>query len=120
MHTTIRIMAAGFIVIGLSVSPALSEAEKPIISQLFDNTKGYDGRRITIYGLVIETANSGNEFMLQDVSQMPLKVKRLDRFRVFVGDQIIVQGIFQESKGEPFLQARQIIYAKVLGGGGCC
>jgi hypothetical protein len=108
------------ILLGVLSPIAKAEENKPIISSLLYDFQRYDGRSVTIYGLVIETAKAGKEFMLQDVSQMPLRVIRNDTFRSFIGDQMLVQGVFFANGGEPYLEARKITNTKVLGGGGCC
>lgn len=99
---------------------AKAEAGKPIIAQLVADASGYDGHTVTIYGLVIATAEGGREFMLQDVSQIPLKIVRTDGMSSAVGDQILVQGLFVANRGDPYLEARKITHTQVLGGGGCC
>ncbi len=120
MRNTLYSIAIGFLFFGLSTFPAWSEPGKPIIAQLYSNSENYDERMVTIYGLVIEAAEAGRVFMLQDVSQMPLKVRRTDNFPAFVGDQVMVQGVFLANGGKPYLQSRKIIHTQVLAGGGCC
>jgi hypothetical protein len=97
-----------------------SEADKPIIAELFADAARYDGRAITVYGLVIETAPLGRRFLLQDVSQMPLTVERTDGKLTLVGDQLLIEGEFHANGGAPYLRATAITPTKVLGGGGCC
>ena len=118
-HMACLVLAMTFLM-GVLSPVAKAEVDKPIIANLFGDSQRYDGRPVTIYGLVIETAKAGKEFMLQDVSQMPLRVIRKDKFRAFVGDQMLVHGVFFANGGEPYFEARQIFYTKVLGGGGCC
>ncbi len=120
MRSASYVLILGALILGSSAAPALSEEDKPIIAQLYADAATYDGREVTIYGLVIEVTDSGDTFMLQDVSQMPLKVVRTDHFPAFVGDQMLVKGIFQANKGQPYIQTDAIAYTKVLGGGGCC
>jgi len=96
------------------------EADKPIIAQLIADAGGYNGRSVTIYGLVIEVTRGGQEFLLQDVSQMPLKIVRTDSMPMSVHDQVVVEGVFFANRGDPYLKARKITYEQVLGGGGCC
>lgn len=93
-------------------------SDKPIIAQLIADAGGYDGRSVTIYGLVIEVTREGREFLLQDVSQMPLRVVRADGMPTSVHDQMIVEGVFIANHGDPYLEARKITYEQVLGG--CC
>jgi hypothetical protein len=108
------------LLLGLPSAVVRAEVDKPIIALLYDDMARYDGRSVTIYGLVIETAKLGREFLLQDVSQMPLRIVRTEGFPAFVGDQMLVQGVFVANDGNPYLEARKITYTKVLGGGGCC
>ncbi len=118
-HLALTIIA---LTLALGTAPPMAEAEadKPIIAQLVAGAGEYDGRSVTIYGLVVETAEGGREFMLQDVSQIPLKIVRTDGMPSAVGDQILVHGVFVANRGDPYLEARKITYTQVLGGGGCC
>jgi hypothetical protein len=113
-------MLVGVLLLALPSVAALAEVDKPIIANLYGDSTGYDGRSVTIYGLVIETAKLGQEFMLQDVSQMPLRIIRTDGIPTSVGDEMLVQGVFVANDGDPYLEARKITHTKVLGGGGCC
>ena len=99
---------------------AAAEADKPIIALLVGDSEAYDGRSVVIYGLVIETVGMGKVFMLQDVSQMPLRIIRTDGLPTMVGDQILVHGVFMRNGGDPYLEASRITATTVLGGGGCC
>jgi|TARA_B100000315_G_scaffold117292_1_gene107531 hypothetical protein len=106
---------------GLGPMVARAQDDRPIIAHLYDDPKGYSGRSLTIYGLVIEATKIGNEFILQDVSQMPLRIVRKDFiFPAVVGDQMLLQGVFFANNGDPYFEARKITYTKVVGGGGCC
>jgi hypothetical protein len=91
----------------------------PIIAELYADPARFDGRSVTIYGLVIE-ALSNSIFMLQDVSQRPLKIMGSDKLKVVVGDQLIVVGSFHLAPGGPHLSATSVIPTQVLAGGGCC
>ncbi len=115
------------VAIALSLAPnpmgdwtANAEVDKPIIALLVADSKAYDGRSVVIYGLVIESIGAGKVFMLQDVSQMPLRIIRKDGLPTMVGDQILVHGVFVWNGGDPYLEASKITETKVLGGGGCC
>ena len=99
---------------------AAAETDKPIIALLVGDSEAYDGRSVVIYGLVIETVGMGKVFMLQDVSQMPLRIIRTDGLPTMVGDQILVHGVFMRNGGDPYLEASRITATTVLGGGGCC
>ena len=98
----------------------IPEPEKPIIAHLYADAAKYDGRQVTIYGLVIEAEKDGRRFTLQDVSQMPLKIIKPEGLPAVVGDQVLIKGVFKANRGDPYLEARQVTYTKVLGGGGCC
>jgi len=108
--------------LGLAVPVAAAEnkPDKPIVAQLIADAGGYNGRSVTIYGLVIKVTGAGQEFLLQDVSQMPLKIMRTDGMPTSVNDQVLVEGVFFANRGDPYLKARKITYTQVLGGGGCC
>ena len=73
---------------------------------------------MVIYGLVVEASDSS--FMLQDVSQHPLKIVGDDKIKAAVGDQVIVVGIFHPGPVAPYIAARSLIATQVLAGGGCC
>jgi len=97
-----------------------SAAARPIIAELFAAPEHFAGRDLTVYGLVIEASKDGRRFYLQDVSQMPLSVRRLDSGVTLAGDQIVVTGTLVVEQGVPRLEATKITFAKVVGGGGCC
>lgn len=99
---------------------AAAEENKPIIAHLVGDAEAYDGKSVVIYGLVIETVGMGKVFMLQDVSQIPLRIIRTDGLPTMVGDQILVHGVFMRNGGDPYLEASKITATTVLGGGGCC
>lgn len=91
----------------------------PIIAQLYSDPARYSGRSVTIYGLVIESV-SDSVFMLQDVSQHPLKIIGNDNLKAAVGDQLIVLGLFHTGSGSPYISAKSLIPTQVVAGGGCC
>jgi hypothetical protein len=91
----------------------------PIIAELYADPARFDGRSVTIYGLVIETFPN-SIFLLQDVSQRPLKIVGSEKLKAAVGDQLIVVGSFHSAPGGSYLAARSIIPTRVLAGGGCC
>lgn len=106
---------------GWTGRPGLAaELETPIAAELFAAPRAYAGKRIAIYGLVVEARRGGREFLLQDVSQKPLKVLRRDGLPTFAGDQLMVEGTVIVKRGKPLLEASRIEGTKVLGGGGCC
>jgi len=104
----------------LATGDAFGEADKPIIAHMLADQDAFDGRDLTIYGLVIDVTDGGRAFMLQDVSQMPLKVIPPAGVLILAGDQVLVKGIFEVGKHEPQFNATKIQKTKVLGGGGCC
>lgn len=115
------IFLAGLLAAGLSfANPVRGEVDKPIIAHLLAAQEVYNGRTVTIYGLVIETEQAGRVFLLQDVSQMPLRIVRADGTATAVGDQVLVEGVFESGPNGPQLSAHKIKQTKVLGGGGCC
>ncbi len=122
-----RALSSVIVAVALFLAPspmgdrtAAAEADKPIISLLFGDAEAYDGRSVVIYGLVIETIGMGKVFMLQDVSQMPLRIIRTDGMPTMVGDQMLVHGVFMRNGSDPYLEASTITATTVLGGGGCC
>ena len=97
----------------------LQPDEHPIIAQLYSDPARYADRSITIYGLVVEKG-SNSTFLLQDVSQRPLKIVGSDELKAAVGDQLIVTGFFHANSDEPYIAAKTLIPTRVVGGGGCC
>jgi hypothetical protein len=93
--------------------------EYPIIAELYDNPARYAGRSVMIYGLVIE-AGPGSTFLLQDVSQHPLRVIVGEKVKAAVGDQLLVFGFFHAEGKEPYFSAKALIPTQVVAGGGCC
>ncbi len=91
----------------------------PIIAELYADPARYEGRRVMIYGLVIESVSSST-FLLQDVSQRPLKILGNERLKAAVGDQLIVVGSFHSASDGPYLSAIALIPTQVIAGGGCC
>jgi hypothetical protein len=91
----------------------------PIIAELFADPGRYEGRRVMIYGLVIES-DSSSTFLLQDVSQRPLKILGSERLKATVGDQLIVLGSFHSASDGPYVSAIALIPTQVVAGGGCC
>jgi hypothetical protein len=93
--------------------------EHPIIAQLYSDPARYADRSITIYGLVVEEG-ANSTFLLQDVSQRPLKIVGSDELKAAVGDQLIVTGFFHPNSDEPYIVAKTLIPTQVVAGGGCC
>ena len=95
------------------------DATRPIIAQMLSNPGAYANKSVTIYGLVIEK-DSDSIFILQDVSQRPLKVVGTHGVKASVGDQIIVRGVLSKNRNGLYFTARSLTPTRVLGGGGCC
>jgi hypothetical protein len=89
--------------------------EKPIIAEIFAEPNRFSGRTIEVYGLVVQS-DAKSEFLLQDVSQRPLRVMG----KAAVGDQVTVIGKFHAASPAGFLAAEKLLATKVVGGGGCC
>ncbi len=98
----------------------VTKLSRPIIAELFAKPKAFAGRRVEIYGLVIESNITGTEFLLQDVSQRPLKIIGGKKLKAAAGDQLTVVGTIRGHAGVPYLVAKRLIPTVVLGGGGCC
>jgi hypothetical protein len=109
--------AAGALVFVFHEPPTPSEAAvaRPIIAQLFANPETFAGKKVEVYGLVIQS-DSRTEFLLQDVSQRPIRVLG----NASVGDQVTVLGTVQTGGMAIYLSAESLKSTKVLGGGGCC
>jgi hypothetical protein len=96
-------------------TPSEPAVPRPIIAQLFANPETFAGKKVEVYGLVIQS-DSRNEFLLQDVSQRPIRVLG----NASVGDQVTVLGTVQMGGVAIYLSAESLKSTKVLGGGGCC
>lgn len=92
----------------------------PIIAEVFSQPDEFLGRRVAIYGLVVEARNHGQRFLLQDVSQMPLFVVSPPGQRVAAGSQLMVFGILRHAEGELELASDDLLAVQVVAGGGCC
>ena len=95
------------------------DLSRPIIAQLLSDPHAYAHKTVTIYGLVIER-ESPSVFLLQDVSQRPLRVIGSHGIKANVGDQIIVRGVLSKDHRGYYFAARSLTPTRVLGGGGCC
>jgi hypothetical protein len=95
------------------------DATRPIIAQMLSNPGAYANKPVTIYGLVIEK-ESDSVFILQDVSQQPLKVVGTRGVKAAVGDQITIHGVLSKNRSGLYFTARSLTPTRVLGGGGCC
>ncbi len=120
MTRGLRIAVAGLVIVAAAFagSELLSrfdtEPEKPIIAQLYAKPQDFIGRKIEIYGLVIES--SADSFLLQDVSQRPLKVRGSAK----AGDQLTVVGTLRSEANSIIVIAESLRATKVVAGGGCC
>ena len=117
-EVTVILLMLG-IVGGVSAGPD-EKPLTPIIAQLVAEPEAFAGKAVTIYGLVIESRPSRKEFMLQDVSQHPLKIVGSEKLMAAVGDQLTVIGIFKWDGKSPYIAANLLIPTRVFGGGGCC
>ena len=95
------------------------DATRPIIAQMLSDPDAYANKPVTIYGLVIER-ESDSVFILQDVSQRPLKVVGTHGVKAAIGDQITIRGVLSKNRNGPYFKARSLTHTRVLGGGGCC
>lgn len=91
----------------------------PIVAELYGNPSAFNGRIITIYGLVTESARSSGYFLLQDVSEHPIRITAGQPVPP-KGDQIQVTGTVHVRQGTIWIEARKIIHVQVVHGGGCC
>jgi hypothetical protein len=96
-----------------------SRALRPIISHLFATPSAFAGRLVAVYGLVIE-APSVDEFLLQDVSQRPLRIVVGAGRGAKPGEQLTVIGTVRTDARGPYIAASKVIPTRVTGGGGCC
>jgi hypothetical protein len=123
-----RISSAAVLIVAAllgSIQARLTDADdgpmlRPIIAQLYAEPESFLGRPLAVYGLVIEANAGGTVFMLQDVSQHPLRVVGKPSLIATAGDQVTIVGTLQRDGGGPYLAASLIIPTRVLGGGGCC
>lgn len=113
-------MLLGSVSTNVQAAGRITMLSRPIIAELFAKPKAFAGRRIAIYGLVIESNPTGTEFLLQDVSQRPLKIVGGKRLKAGAGDQLTVIGTFHASARSPYVAAELLIPTRVIGGGGCC
>ena len=123
MRKLFMALAALIVALGLVEEPAAEQARKPlapIIAQLVAEPEKYADKLLMIYGLVVESRSAGKVFMLQDVSQRPLKVVGRGRLKAAVGDQVTVIGRLKVNRGEPYVAAKTLIPTRVVAGGGCC
>jgi len=91
----------------------------PIIAELYDQPDRYSGETVAIYGLVIETMPDSS-FLLQDVSQHPLRIVANGKIQAAAGDQLIVVGYLRARAADIYLDAEAVIKTQVVAGGGCC
>jgi len=103
-----------------SALKAIMPSDTPIAAELFSNPDQFIGRKIAIYGLVIEARSGGAQFLLQDVSEMPLVVIAPVGEHVAAGSQLRVYGTIQRSQGQLVLRGDRVEAVRVLAGGGCC
>ena len=92
----------------------------PIIAELVGAPDNFIGRRILVYGLVVESPEAGSRFLLQDVSQVPLRIVGPEGSRIPRGSQLMVLGKLRRNGGELEIAAERLTPAQVVAGGGCC
>ncbi len=117
----LRALLTLLMLVGTCISSIGESAQEqtPIIAEIFADPSRYSTRATSIYGLVIELT-SRDEFLLQDISQHPLRVRVTSGQSVSVGDQVSILGVVETDHGEPVFKATMVLPTKVLGGGGCC
>lgn len=93
---------------------------RPIIAELFATPDKYIGRRVEIYGLILEVDRNGKRFALQDVSQMPISIVASENASIASGDQMIVSGVLRWADHDLEVIAHSIKPTRVVAGGGCC
>jgi hypothetical protein len=122
-----RILTVGLVLLSALIHHSLhaqtvdgpSAEAYPIIAQLYDDPGRYANRTVMIYGVVVE-AEPRSTFMLQDVSQHPLRIVGSEKLKAAVGDQLIVIGVLHTDAEKPYLSAQELIATRVVAGGGCC
>lgn len=97
-------------------STAATATETPIIAELVASPEAFTGKTVVIYGLVVSVSEGGTVFMLQDVSQNPLRVVGAGGASVEIGDQVLVRGVFRVDGGQHYVSAERIEPVKVTGG----
>jgi hypothetical protein len=118
--TPVTIAAVVFLnQISIAAEVKRDDATRPIIAQMLSNPGAYANKPVTIYGLVIEK-ETDSIFILQDVSQRPLKVVGTHGVKASVGDQITIRGVLSKNSNGLYFTARSLTPTRVLGGGGCC
>lgn len=105
---------------GAADRPRSEFAATPIIAEVVGEPTRFVGRRITIYGIVVESRQDGRRFLLQDVSQRPLMVLAPQGERAAVGNQLMISGTMRRNSGELELEGDDMTHVQVVAGGGCC
>jgi hypothetical protein len=121
---TANILATTMLVVGANAQDGASDVRDgipaPIIAQIYAEPEVYERRRVSIYGLVVDATSDGTIFMLQDVSQRPLRVVGGPMMKASAGDQVTIVGTLRIDAEGPYLAATLIVPTQVLAGGGCC
>lgn len=94
--------------------------ERPIIAGVVAEPQRYLGRRIELYGLVVQVQAEGTRFYIQDVSQRPMLIVAPQGLSVGLYEQYIVTGVLRRIEGELGIAAEQLTPTRVTAGGGCC
>lgn len=96
------------------------QPSRPIVAEMVADPDAYIGTHVIIYGLVLESDLASRSFMLQDVSQHPIKVDGRNLPPIAAGDQVQIEGVLQRNASALVLRAEAITPVRVLAGGGCC
>lgn len=94
--------------------------ERPIIAGVVAEPQRYLGRRIELYGLVVQVGAEGKRFYIQDVSQRPMLVVAPRGKSAGLYEQYIVTGVLRRIDGELGIAAELLTPTRVTAGGGCC
>jgi hypothetical protein len=105
---------------GAPKSAVAKPVATPIIAEVFSRPEYFTGKRVQIYGLVVQAKADTPRFLLQDVSQMPLPVLPPEGLRVAMDSQLMVVGTIRRIGKELVLVSDDLSFVKVLAGGGCC
>ena len=98
----------------------VKDPDRPIAADVFANPRGFVGKQVAIYGLVIKETDNRSGFWLQDVSERPILVTIPPGRRLHKDDQVLVRGKVVMRAGVPVIRATSIEFTKVLGGGCGC
>jgi hypothetical protein len=119
--TIVLPVLSGALMVGQVRAQAPKTADHtPIIAAVVAEPDLYEGKTVSIYGLVIKVDPVARTFLLQDVSQRPLLVRNTTGPDVSEGDQLQIEGPVHRSASEIWVAADKVGKVRVLAGGGCC